>query len=144
MTRQTNVLLVACKPEELYLVLAHIENKLSRAWLRKFNGRKTTPIDSIATLSEHHMSDNDDGYATHFHSIFTDPFGTRDLAVTGAQGLPNIIDCPKRKQYVTDKVSWPIHAGPSSQTKETPKHCIVNYCSDQAKCTDLLSSYECA
>jgi hypothetical protein len=120
MTRQTNVL--ACKPE-LYLVLAHIENKLARAWLRRFNGGKKIPIDSIAMLSEHHVSDNDEGYATHYRSIFTDSFGTQDLTVTGDQGLPNIVDCPKRKQDV---------------------HCIVNNGSDQAKCTDLLSCFECA
>jgi hypothetical protein len=89
MTRQTNIL--ACNPEELYLALAHIENKLARAWLRNFDGRKAIPIDSIAMLSEHHVSDNDDGYATHFRSIFTDPLGSRDLAATGAQGLPNIV-----------------------------------------------------
>jgi hypothetical protein len=38
MTRQTNVL--TCKSEELYLVMALIENKLALAWLRKFDGRK--------------------------------------------------------------------------------------------------------
>ncbi len=96
MTKQTNVL--ACKQEELYLALAHIENKLAQAWLRKFDGRKAIPINSIAMLSEHLVSDNDDGNATHFRCIFTDPFGTRDLEVAGDQGLPNIVDCPKLKQ----------------------------------------------
>jgi hypothetical protein len=123
MTRQTNVL--ACKPEKLYLALAHVENKLARAWLRKFDGRKTIPIDSIAMLSEHHVSDNDDGYATHFRSIFTDPFGTRDLAVTGAQGLPNIVDCPKRKQDVTDKVSWPAELSMLDQVLRPTKRANI-------------------
>ncbi len=105
MTRQTNVL--ACKPEELFLVLAHIENKLAqrRAWLRKFNGRKKTPNDSIAMLSEQHVADNDDGYATHHCSMFKGSFGARYLAVTGAQGPPSIVDCPKRKQDITGMVS---------------------------------------
>jgi hypothetical protein len=47
-----------CKPEDLFLALAHIENKLARAWLQKFYGGNI-PIDPIATLSEHHVSDND-------------------------------------------------------------------------------------
>jgi hypothetical protein len=82
MTRQTNVL--ACKPEELFLVLAHMEDKLlvARAWLRKFVGIKKISIGSIAMLCEHDVSYNDDGYATHYISIFTDSFGARDLAVT--------------------------------------------------------------
>ena len=29
-----------CKPEDLFLALAHIENKLARAWLHKFVGEK--------------------------------------------------------------------------------------------------------
>ncbi len=120
MTRQTTVL--ACKPEEFYLAMAHIENKLARAWLRKFDGRKAIPIDSIAMLSEHHVSDNDDRYATHFCSIFTVPFGTRDLAVTGAQGLPNIVDCPKCKQDVTGKVSWPAELSMLDQVLRPRKH----------------------
>jgi hypothetical protein len=40
--------------------MAHIENKLPQAWLRKFGGRKKIPIGSIAMLSDHHVSDNDD------------------------------------------------------------------------------------
>jgi hypothetical protein len=48
MNRQTTVLV--CKPKELYLALAHIENKLARAWLHKFDGGKKIPIDSIAML----------------------------------------------------------------------------------------------
>ncbi len=58
-------------------------------------------------LSEHHVSNNDDGYAMHNRSIFSDSFGARNLEVTAAQGPPNIIDCPKCKQYVTGKVSSP-------------------------------------
>ena len=51
-----------CKPEDLFLALDHIESKLARAWLHKFDGEKKSPIDLIATLSEHHVSDNDNGY----------------------------------------------------------------------------------
>jgi hypothetical protein len=71
--------------------MAHIKNKLAQAWLRKFDGGKKFPIDLIAMLSEHHVPDNDDEYATNYRSIFTDSFESRDLAVTGAQGLPNIV-----------------------------------------------------
>jgi hypothetical protein len=56
--------------------------------LQKLDGGKKIPIDSIAMLSEHHVSDNYDGYATHYHSIYTDSFGTRDLAVTGLKAFP--------------------------------------------------------
>ena len=64
-----------CKPEDLFLALAHIENKLARAWLRKFYGEMKIPSDPIATLSEHHMSDNAKGYATLDCFIFMDSFG---------------------------------------------------------------------
>jgi hypothetical protein len=47
-----------CKPDDVFLVLAHIENELARAWLQKFDGGNI-PIDPIATLSEHHASDKD-------------------------------------------------------------------------------------
>ncbi len=96
-----------CKQEELFLALAHIENKLVRAWLRKFDGRKKVFIDSIAMLCEHHVSDNYHGYATRNCSMFMDSLGARDLAVTGAHCPPSIVDCPKRKQDITGKVSWP-------------------------------------
>ena len=33
-----------CKPEDLTLALAHIENKLARAWLHKFDGEKKFPL----------------------------------------------------------------------------------------------------
>jgi hypothetical protein len=46
-----------CKPEDLFLAFAHIENKLARAWLHKFDERKKILIDPSATLSEHHVSD---------------------------------------------------------------------------------------
>ena len=74
-----------CKPEDLFLALAHIENKLARAWLHKFDGGKNIPIDPIATLSEHHVSDNDKGYATLDCFIFMDSFGAQNLATNGTQ-----------------------------------------------------------
>ncbi len=40
-----------CKPEDLFLALAHIENKLARAWLHKYDGKNKISIDPIATLS---------------------------------------------------------------------------------------------
>ncbi len=48
-----------CKSEDLFLALAHIENKLACAWLHKFDGENRIPIYLIVTLSEHHVSDND-------------------------------------------------------------------------------------
>ncbi len=74
-----------CKPEDLFLALAHIENKLARAWLHKFDGEKKIPIDPIATLSEHHVSDNNNGYATLDCFIFMDSFGAQNLATKGTQ-----------------------------------------------------------
>ncbi len=59
---QTDNRISLCKPEDLFLAFAHNENKLARAWLHKFDGEKKIPIDPIATLSEHHVSDNDNGY----------------------------------------------------------------------------------
>jgi hypothetical protein len=73
---------------------------MERAWLRKFDGRKKIPIDSIAMLSEHHASDNYDGYATHYRSIFTDSFGARHLAVTRAQGTPSIVTAPSANKML--------------------------------------------
>ena len=64
-----------CKPEDLFLALVHIENKLARAWLHKFNGEKKIPIDPIATLSEHDLSDNDNAHAILDCSIFMNSFG---------------------------------------------------------------------
>ncbi len=52
-----------CKPEDLFLAWAHIENTLALAWLHKFDGEKKIPIDPIATLSGHNVSDNYNGYA---------------------------------------------------------------------------------
>jgi hypothetical protein len=85
------------------------------------------PIDSIAMLSEHHVSDNDDGFATHYRSIFTNSFGTQDLAVTGAQGPPNIVDCPtgKRKQDVICKVSWPAELSMLDQDLRPRNHANI-------------------
>ncbi len=62
-----------CKPEDLFLALAHIENKLARTWLHKFDGEKKIPID--LTLSENYVSDNDNGYTTLDCFIFMDSFG---------------------------------------------------------------------
>jgi hypothetical protein len=74
-----------CKPEDLFLALAHIENKLARAWLHKFDEGKKILIDQSATLSEHHVSDNDKGYATLDCFIFMDSFGAQNLATNGTQ-----------------------------------------------------------
>ncbi len=41
-----------CKPEDLFLALAHIENELALAWLQKFDGENIIPIDLIAMLSD--------------------------------------------------------------------------------------------
>ncbi len=72
-----------CKPEDLFLVLAHIENKLARAWLHKFDGEKKILMDQIATPSEHQVSDNNNGYATLDCFIFMDSFGAQNLATKG-------------------------------------------------------------
>jgi hypothetical protein len=74
-----------CKPEDLFLALAHIENELARAWLQKFDGENKIPIDLISTLSQHHVSDNDNGYATLDCVIFMASFGDRNLATKGTQ-----------------------------------------------------------
>jgi hypothetical protein len=74
-----------CNPEDLFLALAHIENELARAWLQKFNGENKFPFDPIATLSEHHVSDNDNEYATLDCFIFMGSFGARNLATKGTQ-----------------------------------------------------------
>jgi hypothetical protein len=67
-----------------------IENKLAYAWLHKFDGEKKNPIDPIATRSEHHVSDNDNGiefngYTTLDCFIFMDSFGVQNLATDGTQ-----------------------------------------------------------
>ncbi len=80
MTTQTTVL--AC---DLFLALAHIENILAHAWLHKFDGEKKIPIDPIATLSEHHVSDSHIGYATLDCFIFIYSFGARNLTTYGTQ-----------------------------------------------------------
>ncbi len=33
-----------CKPQDLFLALAQIENKLARAWSHKFDGEKKIPL----------------------------------------------------------------------------------------------------
>ena len=54
-----------CKPVDLFLALAPIENKLAKAWLPEFYGRQKIPMDPKATPSEHEMPVINDGYATH-------------------------------------------------------------------------------
>jgi hypothetical protein len=71
-----------CKPADLFLAFAHIENKLARAWLHKFRGEEKISIDPIATLSEHHVSDNDNGYATLDCFIFMDTMPCRTMTGT--------------------------------------------------------------
>ena len=75
MTRQTTVL--DCKPVDIYLALAHIENNLARAWLEEFYGRKNIPMDPSATLSEHHVPISNDGYVTQDRIIFDNSFRAR-------------------------------------------------------------------
>ncbi len=74
-----------CKPEDLFLALARIENKLARAWLHKFDEGKKILINPIETLSEHHVSDNYNGYATLDCFIFMDSFGAQNLATNWTQ-----------------------------------------------------------
>jgi hypothetical protein len=78
-------------------------SKRLRVWLQKFDGRNKIPIESIAMLSDHHVSNNYDGYATHDCFIFKDSFRDRNLAATVAQGPPSIVDCPKSTQDATGK-----------------------------------------
>jgi hypothetical protein len=47
--------------------------------------KRKIPIDPIATRSEHHVSDNDNGYATLDCFIFMDSFGAQNLATNGTQ-----------------------------------------------------------
>ena len=75
MTRQTTVL--DCKPVDIDLALAHIENNLARAWLEEFYGRKNIPMDPSATLSENHVPISNDGYVTQDRIIFDNSFGAR-------------------------------------------------------------------
>jgi hypothetical protein len=87
MTRQTTVL--ACVSQKILSwrwltgILRTKFNELARAWLRKFDGENKIPIDPIATLSEHHVSDIDNGYVTLDCFIFMDSFGARHLATKG-------------------------------------------------------------
>ena len=74
-----------CKPEDLFLALAHIENKLAPAWLHKFHGEKEILIDPIELLSEHHVSDNNNGHAMLDCFIFMDVFGAQNLATNWTQ-----------------------------------------------------------
>ncbi len=53
--------------------------------MHKIDGEKKIPIDPIATLSEHHVSDNNNGYATLDCFIFMDSFGAQNLATKGIQ-----------------------------------------------------------
>ena len=72
-------------PKYFLFCWRRIENKLVCTWLHKFDGEKKILIDPIATLSEHHVSDNDKGYATLDCFIFMDSFGAQNLATNGTQ-----------------------------------------------------------
>ncbi len=37
---QTDIRTGLCKPEDLFLAMAHIEHELARAWLQKFDGER--------------------------------------------------------------------------------------------------------
>jgi hypothetical protein len=79
---QTDNHTTLCKPEDLFLALAHVENELALAWLQKFDGEQKSHVYPIATLSEHHVSENDNGYASYAALdcfIIMDSFGARDL-----------------------------------------------------------------
>ncbi len=105
MTRQTNVL--ACKPEQVFLALAHIENKLSRACLLK--EERNIPLNQlqgflniscpILTMDMRHTT-------AAYSRISLEPEISR-LQGLKPQGTPSIVDCPKHMQDTTDKVSWP-------------------------------------
>jgi hypothetical protein len=60
-------------------------NNCAHEQLHKFDEGKKILIDPIATLSEHHVSDNDKGYATLDCFIFMDSFGAQKLATNGTQ-----------------------------------------------------------
>ena len=57
--------------------------------------------------------------------MFKDWFGARNLALTGAQGPPSIVDCPKRKQDVTGKVSWSAELSMLDQVLRPRKHANI-------------------
>ena len=100
MTRQ-NVL--DCKPVDLFLVLAHIENKVAQAWLQEFYGRQKIPMDPKATLSEHQLPVINDGYAMLDRFIFENLFGSRYLSNTKNENpTPHIsrYDDHSPEQYV--------------------------------------------
>ena len=101
MTRQINVL--DCQPDVLLLALPHIENKLAQEPLQEFYGRQKIPMDTAATLSEHHAPVTNDGYVMHDHFIFENSFGARILASTKDEiPTPHIVryDDHSSEQYV--------------------------------------------
>ncbi len=83
-------------------------------------------IDAIAILFGHHVSDNDDGYAAHSCSIFTESFGARDLAVTGPKALGLLIaPSASRWQDVIVKVSWHAELSMLDQVLRPRKHANI-------------------
>jgi hypothetical protein len=97
-------------------------------------------------LSEHHVSDN---YMDMRHT--TTPYSQirlepEILLLQGLKAFPTSLIAPSRSKMLLVRSpglqNYPCWT--KSQTKEMRKHCIVNYCSDQAKYTDLLSCYKCA
>ena len=60
---------------------------VARALLHKFDGEKKITVDLIATLSEHHVSDNDNGYATLDYFIFMDSLEPEISRLKGHKSL---------------------------------------------------------
>ncbi len=79
----------------------------------KFYGEKIIPIDPNATLSEHHVSDNDNGYALLDCVIFMDSFGNRNLATKGTQ-IPycNIMPLPLMLRRYRRQLQWVLRRLP--------------------------------
>ncbi len=51
MARRVDVL--ACKPEDLFLVVSQVEQQLARKSLEVLNGKKKIPIHVFSIVSEH-------------------------------------------------------------------------------------------
>ncbi len=63
MARRIDV--IACKPEELFLAVAQVEQQLSRLSVKGPNGRKNIPIQVFCTMSEHNIPDTNHGWKDH-------------------------------------------------------------------------------
>jgi hypothetical protein len=123
MTRQTNVL--GCKPEELYLALAHIENKLARAWMRKLYGRKQFPLIqlqcclnimcSITTMDMRRIS-------FPYSRIRLEPEISR---LQGLKAFPTSSIAQNASKDVTGKVSWPAELFMLDQVLTPRKRVII-------------------